>query len=360
MSTPEPDLMEKIDRFKRFWAREETDRPTFGFGLTFPAKSLTAGLPYLERGGPLQPREIEPEDFLESYEALYRRWESVEQDALWTAVPWNGVPWVEAMMGCEIASSPSGFDALPRGAVPDAPSAFEVSPDNPWQSLYFRFIDLLSKLSAGRFPVGQPILRGVSDTLGAVLGQDNMIYALYDHPERVREIAGKIAAFLGRLLARTVERTPRFHGGTCMGFYNLWAPGPAAWFQDDLAVLFSPELYADYILPLLRPLAEVFPYTMTHWHPAAFQHLDALLDIPGLTALQINRDIADKSIRDMLPELKKIQRHKCLVIQGILTDEDLSCIAGELTPRGLHINLMSPSWEEVEQRRNYLARKFRW
>ncbi|MDX9957191.1 MAG: hypothetical protein RBT68_02005 [Spirochaetia bacterium] len=354
------DLTERFKRFSKFWAREDTDRPSFGFGIPFPAKSLQAGLPYLKDGVRLFPGDFNVEEFRESYELLYHQWEAVDQDAFWTAVPWNGVPWFEAMAGCGIASNSSGFDALPINLPLTDPGILGFAPETRWTEKYRNFLDLLGDLSGGRFPVGQPILRGIMDTLGAMAGNENFIYTLYDNPDEIAARADEVAKLLIGVLKDTVNRIAPYHGGTCLGFYNLWAPGPAAWFQDDLAVLFSPEQYRELCGGLLQELSSSFPYTMFHLHPAAFQHLDTLLEIKELSAIQVNRDLAGPSVGEMLPALKKIQEHKSLVVQGILDEDDINHLARSLEPRGLHFTCMVPDFAGAEKLRVFLARSFGW
>ena len=201
-------------------------------------------------------------------------------------------------MGCGIAASASGFDALSGDLDPDSENAFVIDPENPWMKKYFHFLELLAEQSAGRFPVGQPIIRGIMDILGAGLGQERLMYALFDTPGEVGACAGRITEALLRLSKETLSRIPSFRGGTCLGFYNIWAPGPAAWFQDDLSVLFSPEQYRKVCGERLRVLLSSVPFSMFHLHPASFHHLDTLLEIAGLRALQVNRDVGGPSIRE--------------------------------------------------------------
>ncbi len=179
-------------------------------------------------------------------------------------------------------------------------------------------------------------------------------------PGQSAACAGRITEALLRLSEETLSRIPSFRGGTCLGFYNIWAPGPAAWFQDDLSVLFSPEQYRKVCGDGLRALLSSVPFSMFHLHPASFHHLDTLLEIAGLRALQVNRDVGGPSIRGMLPILKRIQERKSLVIQGILDEDDVSCIVGELEPRGLHFTAMVADIREAERMRASFARKYGW
>jgi len=99
---------------------------------------------------------------------------------------------------------------------------------------------------------------------------------------------------------------------------------------------------------------------MFHLHPVAFQHLETLLDIEELSAIQVNRDIGGPSVEEMLPILRRIQERKSLVVQGILDEEDIFYLAEDLDPRGLHITCMVEDFRAAEELRESLAYKFGW
>jgi len=61
-------------------------------------------------------------------------------------------------------------------------STTRLDRENPWLLKFLEFTDGLVELSAGRFPVGQPIMRGPSGMMGVLLGQTGMIYLMNDDP----------------------------------------------------------------------------------------------------------------------------------------------------------------------------------
>jgi len=80
-------------------------------------------------------------------------------DNFFTATPFPGIPWMEAMLGCDVYSTESSFMAHATGE-----NLEDVHLQNlirvEWFDKYLEFTRMLQKLGNARFPVGQPIMRG--------------------------------------------------------------------------------------------------------------------------------------------------------------------------------------------------------
>lgn len=69
--------------------------------------------------------------------------------------------------------------------------------------------------------------------------------------------------------------------------FNAWEPGRCAKVQCDFSAMISPAMYAEFVLPHLRSQCRRLDYTVYHLDgPDALRHLDAVLSIPELDALQ--------------------------------------------------------------------------
>ena len=123
--------------------------------------------------------------------------------------------------------------------------------------------------------------------------------------------------------------TPPFYGGQALGFYHIWAPGTAIWFQDDLSAILSPKLYRQFFLDSARLILAGHDHTAVHLHPNSFFILDELLTLENLKAVQVNKDISGPGIKEMLPVLAKIMQTRGLILWGDLTVEDLELVKQE-------------------------------
>jgi hypothetical protein len=210
-----------------------------------------------------------------------------------------------------------------------------------WFDKYLEFTDMLQKLSKGRFPVGQPIMRGPSDIIGTILGQDRMVYYFYDNPDRTVELLNEATAIFLDVIKEQKKHIDTFYGGTSMGFYDLWCPGNCIWFQDDLNALLSPGIYENYVYDTHKWISKSYDYSMFHLHPASFFILDYLIKIKELKAIQINKDVGGPSVEEMIPLLQKVQQEKNLVLWGDFNEYELNILRGKLRPEGLYIIIFS-------------------
>lgn len=346
-------IEDRIGLHRSFWLNDHPDRflTSFRIGDYFFASKFKAAASLLIPGQTITPDMIRIDDFRDDYERLFAEVESVGQTGFWVAEPFTAIPWMEAILGCRIIAESESFIALPpenRDVNSDCQLNqiihADILHDNPWFDTYLAFTERLVEWSQGRFPVGQPILRGISDMLGALLGQKEMIYALFDEPEKMADLASDVTQMFLSVVKQQFTRIPTFEDGYSIGFYHVWAPGRCIWFQDDLSALLSPELFSQFILPHIRTICAGYDFSAMHLHAASFQHLDAILLIDQLKAVEINKDVGGPSVQAMLPVFHKIVRSgKRLIIWGALDLEDLQVIRQELAGYPVFLNIVAES-----------------
>ena len=202
-----------------------------------------------------------------------------------------------------------------------------------------------------------PIMRGPSDMLGALLGQQEMVLALMEADPKVmqRLIERLTRAFLSVIDAQC-RLTPSFYRGSALGFYHIWTPGKAIWFQDDLSAILSPKLYRQFFLESARLILAGHDFNAVHLHPASFFILDELLTLENLKVVEVNKDIIGPDVKEMLPVLAKIMETRGLILWGDLTVEDLEIVKGNLPCRGLALHVVAPTVKEAEARLQYIRK----
>jgi hypothetical protein len=69
--------------------------------------------------------------------------------------------------------------------------------------------------------------------------------------------------------------------------FNIWGTGRTAKVQCDASAMFSPAMFARFVLPALRAQCDWLDYSLYHLDgTAAIRHLDALLEIESLNAIE--------------------------------------------------------------------------
>ncbi len=348
---------EKLRRHLDYWQGKAQKRPLlcFRIGTVFFSRAFAANDRLLQVKRPVDPREIAVDDYLADYERMYEESQALEQDAFFCAEPCAGFPWMEGIFGSRIVGEENGFVAQKvlddLGPVID----FSLTPDNPWFRKYMEFSERLARLSGGRFPVGQPILRGVSDTVGSLLGQTELIYAMIDEPERVKRAFGAVVKAHREITRAQQAAIPAFMDGRSIGFYHLWAPGSAIWFQEDLAALMSPTQFDEFLKDTANAVIDGYDYSLVHLHPASFYHLDGLLGVPKLTAIQINKDNGS-TLDELLPVCRRVlSAGKRLALgMGSFSKRDIRRIYDELPHNSLCLNIICDTFAQAVELREYI------
>jgi len=199
-------------------------------------------------------------------------------------------------------------------------------------------------------------MRGQGDTVGALTGQTEFIYALYEEPEIIKRALRKVVDSFLEIYGEMHRLNKSFHGGSSMGFYHLWCPGKSIWFQDDISALLSPALYREFFLENEKYVCVEYKYTLMHLHPSSFHLLDDIMENENLKAIEINKDLGGPTIRQMLPQFKKvIDRNRRLVIWGSLTKEDIQLVLDELPQEGIFFHIVSPDYNTAEKTLSFIS-----
>lgn len=346
---------ENIKLHKEFWAkRNRVPIVSYRKGDFFFSTHFKAAKELLIPGKVLKPESIDVASFLPDYERMYQESLTTGQSAFWVAEPYTGIPWMEAILGCEIIAGESSFTSEPITNRSVIDSTISLDKDNPWLAKYLEFTKALVELSYGRFPVGQPIMRGPTDMTGALLGQTELIFQLIDKPLESQKLIDSVTNIFLKVISMQNLYIPSWNNGFSIGFYHVWAPDRVIWFQEDLSGLLSPDLYQEFYLSSAKKISRYAPYNAVHLHPSSFFIVDELLSIDELKAVEINKDIGGPSVEKMLPVLKKIMECKNLILWGDFTIDDLRLLEKELPAEGLFLNIVKEHSEDIEELSDFI------
>ena len=350
-------FQDKLARYRSFWAKEPVERPIIGFSLGgwFQLKNYTA-LERLRNQALSKADQLVPEEFFHDYDRIVSCWDEIEDDLLRAIAPLPHFPWLEAMLGRSVQIGNESVWAEEGGFDYNHLDRIDFSPENPWRLKYLEFAAALKDRYGDRLPVGQPILRGVSDMISALRGASRMVLDLYDHPEDFERLARLCSNLMISLVHQQQAISGPFAGGYIVEQLSLWAPERILRMQEDASALFSPNLYTRYLQTEDERQALAFPYSVIHLHSSSLFLLDRILRIESLKCIQINKDAGDVKISEMLPFLKMVQpRGKMLLIRGKLDQEDLKILRQELPPRGLYLQIVVESPEETRSLRDFFT-----
>ncbi|RKX77121.1 MAG: hypothetical protein DRP87_10015 [Spirochaetes bacterium] len=329
-------VRQRIDNFKKFYKMELEDGPLVGFFLEtyFPLKRYRGASTIPD--DIISPKDIRVEEFREDYERLFRLHEDTGGDFIWTATPFWGLPWMEAIIGCDVyADHKTGSTrSVPPEDFMDEEDIREFDPKNPWVEKVGEFLSMLTETSHGRYPLGTTLMRGISDLLSALYGNPDFIYKLVEERDRQKEIAKKLTSIWIEFARYQIKRIPEFYGGVGAFFYNLWMPGKGTMLQEDASAMLSPKLFGEVIYPCICDIIKEFDSTVIHLHPSMYIPVE-YLENTELSAVELHIDFGGPRAEELCPYYKKIIAKKPLIIWGDIREEDFDFIERNLDREGL-------------------------
>ncbi|NOZ20127.1 MAG: trimethylamine corrinoid protein 2 [Planctomycetes bacterium] len=236
-------------------------------------------------------------------------------------------------LGCRGVEQPGTVWFEPCIDEPDA-ARFEVDPDNFYWDFTLRLIREQLRIGAGRFLVRFPDLIEGLDTLAGMRGTETLLMDLIERPEWVRDSLGRISKRYFDYYDIIYDQIRDDRGGT---HFWSWAPGRMAKFQCDFSAMISPDMFGDFMVPVLTELSKGVDYCMYHWDgPGAIPHHDHLLSVPELTALQWTPGAGAEGVADekWWPLYHKtVEAGKRMVVLGVPGIDSLKAMKEEFGPK---------------------------
>jgi hypothetical protein len=341
----------KIERYRTFWSRGDARRPLVAFTLVgwFPLREFAVCRSWAPDTA-LTAEMIDPGASLDDHIRMLREGEIMDDDAIRGACPGQlAFPWLPGMLGAKVRILADSVVGEER-RLPLA-EALEVRLDhaNPWFRKYMEFGDALARGSHGAFPVSHSAEIGPTDLHALLRGGTQSLLDPTDAPEDTARLLSQLGGIFVELTREFWKRTPLFHGGYFDAQYSLWAPGPIARMQEDATATWSPRLYRTFVQPVDRAIAGCFANSFMHLHSTSMFLLESILEIDEIACFEINHDALGPPLDRMIPRFQRVQQaRKPLVIRGSFSPGEMRLLMDTLDPRGLFLNVIVKSLEEVE------------
>jgi hypothetical protein len=329
------DWERRLARQDAFWQREVLDRPPVH--ITVPKEKPVAQFP-------TSPHRSARERWLDAdYMAEVARAKVLNTDYLGDALPHAtpdlGPELFSAFFGCELA-----FDEETSWSRPNLTDWSQVdevrfSTDNVYWKAIVEVTDAMLQAGEGLFYTSFSDLHAGADAIAAFRDPMQLNLDLKDSPEAVRSLLEYVTDTYLWVYDFFYEKVAGAGQAIC-----AWANQVSTkrWFipQCDFSCMISPGMFRDMFLPAL--VRELRHYEVSIYHldgPTALKHLDALLEIPELTAIQWVYGAGNGRCSDWLPVYQKIQAAgKGLELRHLEMDE-LDLFMENLRPEGVWIGM---------------------
>jgi hypothetical protein len=200
--------------------------------------------------------------------------------------------------------------------------------------------------------VGVPDLNGPSEALALLRGTERFLVDFHDSPAVIRPALAEITQAWYRYWQGSSAVGHKAGGDFFwMGF---WSERPATDLQSDVSCMISARVFRDYFLSSLEEQTRMVERTLYHLDgPQSLQHVDALLELPGLNGIQWIQGAGGGPITKYLDLLRRIQDAGKLV-SCLCRLQDLDAVMGALRPEGTFLvmeELGSPAEADEAVRR---------
>lgn len=188
-----------------------------------------------------------------------------------------------AILGADLEP---GSDTIWIRQHPGSEPDLELDGENPWWKLHLDLLKACKKLSQGRYFVGCPDLVEGLDVLASLKGNDRVLTDMLMQPEILEQELARVNRIYFEVFDR-IYGIIREGDEMAFCYFSLWAPGRVSKLQSDISVMISVEDFRRFALPFLSEQCRKIDYTLYHLDGVdAIRHLDTVLGIPGLNAVQ--------------------------------------------------------------------------
>lgn len=338
-----PDFDKVLARYEAWWRREIIDRPPVWIGVcperepTVPAKKHAT----------LRDRWFDMDYVLDCFEARLEGATFVG-DAFPHFFPNLGPELCGAVFGCEIE-----FGEATSWSIPAAKSVRDILKITPnlenvyWQAIRRATLESLRR-GKGRWITGLADFHTNGDLLASLRDPEHLCYDCADDLEGVRLACEHVTDAMPLMYEDLYW--PIAAAGQPS---TTWAPVPHAGrcyvTSCDFICMISPEMFQTAILPSLVREMRYLDCNMFHLDgPNALRHLDDLLAVPELNAIQWVYGAGRGGAADWIPVYQRIQAAGKSIQLSAQTLDDAKAALEPLRPEGVWITVGSYPRAEAE------------
>ena len=169
----------------------------------------------------------------------------------------------------------------------DGVPKLQFDPENKWFKKHLQLAKDCRELAGKDFYVDMPDLMENIDVLASLRGAQDVLMDLLDEPEKVGERIKEVTDCYYDYYNRFYDVIKDEEGGNAYTVFQIWGPGRTVKLQCDFSAMMAPDDFRTYIQPSLKAQSEKADHVLYHLDgPAAIKHMDALMEIDGIDALQ--------------------------------------------------------------------------
>jgi len=345
-----PDLEEARKHWQAFWAGEIIDRPC--------ARIVAPSDPAAPVSPPssLQHPDSDLDEVLQAQDrylaSLY-----FGGDAIPFFMPNFGPDVYAAFLGAHL----DGFSAADgtSWAVPfvqDWKQAVDTlsRPHGYWWESALDFTARARQPATGKFVIAMWDLHSNMDCLAAVRGPQNLCMDLIDCPDEVEAALNVVRSTYRPIYDALYQASGQADTGST-SWLPMYSEGKFNVIQCDFICMISPEAVRRFVLPALEEEAEFLDHCCFHLDgPDALVHLDDILSIKAIDAVQWVPGAGAKRFVEWIDLLKKIQ-DAGKALHAPVTPDEMKMLHKELRPEKVFYDVAARSRSEADALLDWLT-----
>lgn len=214
-----------------------------------------------------------------------------------------------------------------------------------------------SRASQGRFFVMPTWGNHAADNLALIRGSQALMMDIAENPDWVRQAARQVSDILIEVYTALWELVDPGVTGIegSVNYCSIWSPGRTMGFDCDISCMLSPKQFEELFLPPLIETMRTVDHRIYHLDGiVALQHLDLLLSVPEIHAIQWVPGSGHENILQWIPLIRRIQKAG-KGVQVFADPRDIPALLGEVSARGLCIQTVCDSEADARQMLNVLT-----
>ena len=296
-----PDFDDALKHWRAFWAGEVLDRPVISVVAPRDGTPELQGQIYTEgHDGNFDEPIQRATAWIES-----RFWGG---DAIPRYVPSFGPDMFAGFLGARLEYAP---DTGTSWAVPFVEKWQDVLPlrldehNAVWTRLQ-AFMRRMTEAAQGRWIVSHIDMHSNMDAVSAIRNPERLCMDLLDTPELVERAMADVRRLFPLITDRLYQATDQAVMGSS-GWIPMYSEKRYNVTQCDFCCMVSQPMFRRFILPALADETEHLDCSVYHLDgPGALRHLDDLLALPKLNAIQWVPGAGNKPLREWMDLLRKI------------------------------------------------------
>ncbi|MDL2230509.1 hypothetical protein LJB87_01805 [Alistipes sp. OttesenSCG-928-L06] len=345
MNTWKTDWAESQKRYENWWQGK-------GLILTMWEHLTKAGAPYADVSEPPKATDLNQFWFDPEWRADYLHWQmsrnSYKADIIPVANTQLGPGSLASILGSIVEG---GEDTIWIKHRDDFGDEIAFDENHPWLNAHLDLLRAVKKRAQGHYYVGIPDIMEGLDVIANLRGTENVLMDMVLRPEVLEAQAQAVNDIYFKVYDQIYDIVNE-GGESAFCYFSIWGPGKVAKLQSDISIMFSEDDYVKFEQPYLRKQCQYLDYSLYHLDGVgAVRHLDAILDIKELNAIQWTPGVGEPQGGDpkWYDLYKRIKAGGKSVQANWVTLDELRPLLDAVGPDGMHISMDFKCEAEIDQ-----------